>query len=106
MRSRSSATARAGLLLALSLQVGGALFELGDEQAAGAHVVAEQPAAGDDTRRRPASVGPAAIVVATQEAAAATINTSRDCRASRRVAAMYTMSGTAGEAIGGYWRAA
>jgi hypothetical protein len=37
-----------GLLLALSLQVGGALFEFGDEQAPGAHVVAEQPAAGDD----------------------------------------------------------
>ena len=37
-----------GLLLALTLQVGGALFELGDEQAPGAHVVAEQPAAGDE----------------------------------------------------------
>ena len=94
-----------GLLLALSLQVGGALFELGDEQAPGAHVVAEQPAAGDD-QDGVHSVGPAATVVATQEATAATINTSRDCRASSRVAAMYTMSGTAGEAIGGYWRAA
>ena len=36
------------LLLALSLQIGGPLFELGDEQAPGAHVVAEQPAAGDE----------------------------------------------------------
>jgi hypothetical protein len=37
-----------GLLFALSLQVGGAMFALRDEQAPGAHVVAEQPAGGDD----------------------------------------------------------
>ena len=68
--------------------------------------MAEQPGAGDVQDAGQLRGAGGERVAASHDITAATINTRRERRASSRLAAMYTMSRTAGVAIGGYWQAA